>query len=121
MILSELASSGEIEKFHTVVENTSGVQTKKRITKSKTAIGGGGVDTWFWRLKGPQADESGPKLEEEPVVTEAGWHQPNQLYPSLKDIMEKKMERDPYGAGRLDHLNRRRRKARPEKVRQEKE
>lgn len=96
--------------------------TKQRITKSKSAIASGGQDIWLWRLKGPQAEALEPRLEEEPEVNEVGWYQPNQLFPAGQIMEEvKKKKRDPYGAGRFDHLNVRRRDARPDKIRLERE
>ncbi|QRW15081.1 hypothetical protein RhiLY_14080 [Ceratobasidium sp. AG-Ba] len=121
VVLPDLIASNEVEKFHTMLDEAEESLTKKRITKSKQAIKTGGQDIWLWRLTGLQKEAGkNPKLEDEPQVTEPGWYQDNSIYPRPK-IEKARSERDPYGAGPLDHLNKRRRNARPLKQELEKE
>ncbi|KAG9094097.1 hypothetical protein FRC07_011357 [Ceratobasidium sp. 392] len=60
-------------------------------------------------------------LEEEPEVTNPRWYQENQIYPRLEVPKKSTSRRDPYGAGPLEHLNKRRQNARPKKLRFERE
>lgn len=61
-------------------------------------------------------------MEEEPEPDSHDWHAPNMLFPRIGKVsMRDEPKRDPYGAGRLDHLNTRRQNARPEKEKQERE
>ncbi|KAG8712076.1 hypothetical protein FRC08_015055 [Ceratobasidium sp. 394] len=121
IVLPDLAASREVEKFHTTMENTGEIQTRKRATRSKEAIGTGRQDVWLWRLIGPQAKEDSPKLEEEPEVNTVEWYQENQIYPRPENPETSMSGRDPYGAGPWTHLNKRRQNARPEKIRLEQE
>ncbi|QRW27368.1 hypothetical protein RhiXN_01963 [Rhizoctonia solani] len=105
-VLPDLISTGEVEKFHSVVEATPGLTpSKKRITRSKAAQESGGLDIWKWRLTGPQAESSEPKLEDEPIPDSHDWYSPNQLFDTLEPKKKRGETRtDPYGAGRWDHL-----------------
>ncbi|KAF8710452.1 hypothetical protein RHS03_02064, partial [Rhizoctonia solani] len=122
-VLPDLISTGEVEKFHSVVEATPGLTpSKKRITKSKAAQESGGLDIWKWRLTGPQAESSEPKLEDEPIPDSHDWYSPNQLFDTLEPKKKRGEARtDPYGAGRWDHLNTRKQNSRPGKLRLQKE
>ncbi|KAJ1309907.1 hypothetical protein OPQ81_006668 [Rhizoctonia solani] len=94
-VLPELVSAGEVKKFHEVVVPTPGTAiSKKRVTKSK---------------------------EDEPTPESHDWHLPNQLFSPIAEAKKRNTREDPYGSGRLDHLNTRRGNARPEKLRREKE
>ncbi|KAG9094609.1 hypothetical protein FRC06_010643 [Ceratobasidium sp. 370] len=116
IVLPDLAASGEVEKFHTVVKNAGEIETRKRSTKSRQAMETGGQDVWLWRLIGSQEKEGSLKLEDEPEVNDVDWYLGNQIYPHTEDPKIPMSRRDPYGAGPLDHLNRRRQNARPAKI-----
>ncbi|CCO28100.1 hypothetical protein RSOLAG1IB_00472 [Rhizoctonia solani AG-1 IB] len=122
-VLPDLISAGEIEKFHSVVAAAPGLaSSKKRVTKSKNALDSGGIDIWRWRLTGPQASDPEPKLEEEPIPDSHDWYAENKLFGAPRRNTKKQDTRaDPYGARPWDHLNARRRDARPEKLRMEQE
>ncbi|CAE6408666.1 unnamed protein product [Rhizoctonia solani] len=122
-VLPDLIASGEIQKVHEVVAPTPGsVLSKRRITKSKNAIETEGIDVWRWKLVGPQAEAPEPSLEEEPTPTSYDWYSENELFPAVdREVKKQKPKRDPYGPGKMDHLNTRRQNARPEKLRAEQE
>ncbi|CAE6425632.1 unnamed protein product [Rhizoctonia solani] len=122
-VLPDLVATGEIKRLHEIMPPTPGLASSKaRVTRSRHALDTAGVDVWQWQLVGPQAEVPKPLLEDEPIPESHDWHRPNELFPAIAHkAKDQKAKRDPYGSGRWDHLNTRKRNARPEKLKMEKD